>query len=115
LKTIFAFGIVACALLGCTTTSEVVPMGKDSYMVNSDSWTSVSPGQLAIKTSKVANDYCEKQGKHMIVRRMDSAGTPWVTTLTTSFIFSCVGENDPEYARPDLKRDPTTIIEDQRK
>ncbi|MDB6043565.1 MAG: hypothetical protein JWM63_2116, partial [Gammaproteobacteria bacterium] len=31
---------------------------------------------------------------------------------STEFIFSCVEKNDPEYQRPNLRKDPTTVIED---
>jgi hypothetical protein len=107
--------LLALFLFGCATTSDIVPMGKDSYMVNIDSYTSVSPGEVTTQAAKTANAYCDKQGKHMIVRRMDSSGIPWLTTLSTSFVFSCVTDDDPEFARPNLQKDPTTIIEDQRK
>ena len=98
----------------CVSTSEVVPMGKDSYMISVDDSLTWNKGNSAITASKAANAYCERMGKHMIVRRMDTSGTPGWTTLSANFIFSCVTEDDPEYQRPNLKKDPNTVIEDAR-
>jgi hypothetical protein len=52
--------------------------------------------------------YCTH--KFMIVRRIDTKGR--FNGESTEFIFSCVEKNDPEYQRPNLRKDPTTVIED---
>jgi len=94
------------AVAGCVSTPEVVSMGKDSYMimeVGANKQTAVV-GQ--------ANKYCAALGKVIVVRRMDTKSDR--KFQSTSLIFSCVLETDPEYRRPNLKQDPTTVIEDQR-
>jgi hypothetical protein len=103
-----------CALIvtGCAaTTSEIVPAGKDSYLVTgSVAGTRSGEGVAALKA---ANAYCEKLGKHMQIRREETGYS--LDYRAMNLIFSCLDANDPEYQRPDLRRDPTTIIEDQRK
>ena len=99
-------------LASCVSTSPIVPMGKDSYMITgSGNGYPSSRGQSKALAAQQANEYCANMKKLIVVRRMDSDMFGTVTTL----VFSCVNEDDPEYVRPNLRRDPTTIIEDQRK
>jgi len=107
--------VCAAALLlsSCVSTSDVVPIGKDSYMVSGGGTGGLSYGKTSIAATKKANAYCATLHKFMIVRRIDTH-QPF-NGEATDLVFSCVTEDDPEYKRPDLRRDPTTIIEDQRK
>ena len=50
-----------------------------------------------------------------MVRRFDSAAGVFDGTQSTTLVFSCVAEDDPEYTRPNLTKDPSVVIEDQRK
>jgi hypothetical protein len=90
-------------------------MGRDSYTVTSTSRGGLVAGKERINAVKTANAYCDKQGKHMIVRRTDTTGTAGWTPVTDALIFSCVSDDDPEWQRPNLQRDPNTVIQDQRK
>jgi hypothetical protein len=107
--------LAACLTLSaCVSTSEVVPMGKDSYMLNATSRGGLYAGDEAIAAAKSANEFCNKLGKHMIVRRTGTEGVAGLGPVTATFIFSCVSESDPEYTRPDLQKDPSVIIQDNR-
>ncbi len=99
-------GIILCVIIltGCAVASDVVPMGKDSYMVTAPETVM---GQGRIIALKSANKYCASQDNHMIVRRLEA------NALTISLTFSCVSEDDPEYQRPNFKKDPSVIIENQ--
>ncbi len=92
----------------CVNTTEVVPMGRDSFMLTATAWSRDAGKEMAAG-AKAANAYCNGLSKHMIVRRMDSNGRGLATV-----IFSCVSESDPEYKRPDLTKDPSVIIQDNR-
>jgi len=113
----WALIVVTAALTACVSTSEVVPMGKDSYMISSSS--NGGPGGNGahvsrIEAAKAANRYCDAKGLHMVVRNL--GGTTFgLSGGTSELIFSCVTSDDPEYKRPDLRQAPTTVIEDQRK
>lgn len=92
--------------------TDVVPVGPDSYMVSATA-LGVIASQAPINAARAANNYCEQQGRHMIIRRSDNSllsGGP----VSNSLVFSCVTDNDPEYRRPNLRREPNVVIEDQR-
>jgi hypothetical protein len=89
-------------------------MGKDSYMLNATSRGGLFAGDEAIAAAKSANEFCANLGKQMIVRRTGTEGLAGFGPVTNTFIFSCVSENDPEYKRPDLQKDPNVIIQDNR-
>jgi hypothetical protein len=106
--------IVAALIAGCISTSEVVPAGKDSYMVVGTAQGGMNAGKGQIEAVKAANAYCAQSSKLMVIRRTDSGGNAGFGGEHDTLIFSCVAENDPEYQRPNLHADPTTVIEDQR-
>jgi putative hemolysin len=58
--------IVLCAiaaLTGCASTTGVVPMGKDTYMISrSDNSPAASLGALKVETLNEASVYCAKTG-----------------------------------------------------
>jgi hypothetical protein len=100
--------IAASALLaGCVaTTSDVVPAGKDTYMVSAMAAGSVVlAGHSMINATKAANAYCANLGKVMIIRNTQSVGTSGMGSEHSNLIFSCVSEDDPEYKRPELHKE----------
>ncbi len=108
--------VLSVALAGCATTSEIVPYGKDTYMLSSDDiWGGHSGGSLQVKAAQSANAFCAKQGKQFIVRNTGTQGLQGWTPTSSTLIFSCISEKDPEFQRPNLRAEPTTIIEDRRK
>jgi hypothetical protein len=57
------FAIAAGALLtGCVSSSEIVPMGKDSYMVSGQARGGIETGKSLIEATKAANAYCMQKG-----------------------------------------------------
>lgn len=108
-------GAVAMVLAGCVTTSEVVPAGKDSYMVTVSA-RGAAAGDGRIESLKAANAYCATSSRHMIIRRTDTSGIAiGALPVTTALVFSCVDDSDPEWQRPNLRKDPTMVVEDQRR
>lgn len=102
-------------LTGCMSTSEVVSVGKDTYMLMArGSGLLTSSAEVPIEAMKAANVHCASLGRRMIIRRTDTQGTPGLTDMSSSLVFSCVTEDDPEYKRPDLQKDPNVIIQDNR-
>ena len=92
-----------------------MPVGKDSYMIAGRDAGGLNAGKGGIEAARQANAYCASMSKVIVIRRLDTTPIPLSSAQSTQLIFSCVAEDDPEYQRPNLKRDPTTIIEDQRK
>jgi hypothetical protein len=102
-------------LSGCgVSTSEVVPVGRDSFMLTSTARGGLYAGQERIEGAKAANQYCGTLSKHMIIRRSDGNGIPGIGPVTSNLVFSCVASDDPEYQRPNLRHDPNVVVEDRR-
>jgi hypothetical protein len=97
-------GIAAFIVAGCQVSSAVVPAGKDTYMVSSHVGACVSCS-AAVKSLKTANEYCAKQAKVVVVRNTNGATNPFGYDNGNQLIFSCVPADDPEYVRPDLRKD----------
>lgn len=105
----------AAVLAGCMTgSSEIIPAGKDSYIVAGKAVGGLNSGQSIIAATKAANEYCAKQGRFMIIRHTQTGGNAGFGGEHSNLIFSCVTADDPEYKRPNLRNDPTTVVEDQR-
>jgi hypothetical protein len=112
--------IILCAIpsliVGCATTSDVVPYGKDSYMLSSgDVWGGYSQGSLQVKAAQRASSFCAEKGKVFVVRNTGGQGVQGWTSTSSTLIFSCVSENDPEFQRPNLRKEADSVIEDRRK
>lgn len=109
--------LVSLALLsaGCKVSSPVVPAGKDTYQVSSHVGACVSCS-AAVTGLQTANKYCADLGKFLVVRNTTSQTNPFGYTVSNELTFSCVNENDPEYQRPNLRKDNgvTTVEKVQR-
>ena len=103
-KIIFVASITAF-LNGCATTSDIVPYGKDTYMLSAgDIWGGYSSGTLQVKAAQRANEYCQSIGKVFVVRNAGTAGVQGWTSTSSTLVFSCVDEKDAENTRPNLRR-----------
>jgi len=98
--------LAAVALVaGCVSTSEVVPMGKDSYMINGQARGGAVTGHSIIEATKAANAFCAQKGLLMMPRTANTEGSATWTAETSTLVFSCVREDDPEYKRPDMRKE----------
>ena len=61
-------GILALAMSACSTPSDVVPAGKNTYLVRppASSGASTDPDIKAFGIKR-ANEYCDAKGQHAIV------------------------------------------------
>lgn len=108
--------VLAVLAVGCATTSDVVPYGKDTYMLSSgDVWGGYSQGSLQVKAAQRASAFCADKGKVFVVRNTGGQGVQGWTSTSSTLIFSCVAESDPEYQRPNLRKEADTVIEDRRR
>lgn len=101
---IAVFAVVAL-LTGCVTASEIVPAGKDSYMISASAMGGLNSGKGIIEATKTANAYCAKSGKFIVIRHSETGGNAGFGGEHSNLIFTCVNENDPEYGRPNLRKD----------
>jgi hypothetical protein len=99
---------LALILAGCVVNSDIVPAGKDSFMVVS---TARGGATGTIDAVKAANQYCGTESRQMIIRRMDTNGVPGLSPVSSTLVFSCVSADDPEYRRPNLQHEPNVRIQ----
>jgi hypothetical protein len=103
-RMITSLGLIGL-ISGCATTSDIVPYGKDTYMLSAgDIWGGYSSGTLQVKAAQRANEYCQSMGKVFVVRNTGTAGVQGWTSTSSTLVFSCVDEKDAENTRPNLRR-----------
>jgi hypothetical protein len=100
-------------LAACTTTTGVIPIGKDTYMV---SGTGKSPGgysgsEVKVAAFKEAMQFCATQSKQMQVVRTEQRDMSFGVNATAELQFMCLDAGDPELGRPKFKKDADQIIE----
>jgi hypothetical protein len=101
---------------GCTSPSPITPCGQDSYIVTVDDTSGGrSPGRLQVKAAQKASKYCPDQGKVVRVRNTSGEGVTGWKSASSTLVFSCISEDDPESTRPDLRSEADTASEDLRR
>ena len=102
-----ALAALLSLVTGCATTSQVVPYGKDTYMVAAEDVLGVgSSSSMQVNAARKASEFCAGQGKTMRVRNATQEGTQMWTGTSSSLVFSCITESDPENTRPNLVPNP---------
>ena len=96
----------ALMVTACTSITEVVPAGKDTYVVAGDDSLEETSG-ASIKTNlyKKANAHCETMGKKLLPLNES------VSSYAAELRFRCLEEDDPEYVRPIMESVPDVRIE----
>jgi hypothetical protein len=97
--------IVVTSISGCTSSSDVVPMGQNTYMIARTQWGFTGPAPIKAAALKEADDYCRKRGKVMKVIKTVEIGLKFGSEPAAEVYFKCLDPDDPE-----LKKD-TTIEE----
>jgi len=99
--------ISSISLLGaCATSTNVVPAGKDTYLIaGDDTWGTISGEKIKTNLYQKANSYCEERGKK--VQPLDES----VSSYSAELRFRCLSEDDPDYRRPVMETVPDFKIE----
>lgn len=105
------FCIFAIILLsGCgVTTSEVVPAGKDTFMIVGHGYATKAP-EAMLELYKEANKYCSAFEKHFVPVSTSSEPFDQLSS-SVQMHFRCLREGDPELNRPMLEPSPGTLVE----
>lgn len=99
-------------LAGCATSSQIVPIGKDTYMLNREAATGFAgTANVKIQAISEAGQYCQKEGKQLRV-----VGTHEIPGGVGRFSaaevqFMCLNASDADFNRSPLKPLPTAVIE----
>jgi hypothetical protein len=81
----------AATLTACVTTSDVVPTGRDTFMVASHGVMghSSGPAQKA-RAFESANAYCKKSGKEVETLNQSETQSAWGVAPSAEIEFRCV-------------------------
>lgn len=99
LTTIFA----ATFLVGCVSTSDVFEMGRDTYSVSATADGMRSAASARQSAFEAGRQTCAKQGKRFMMVNETMSRTRMAIDTTINVTFRCLSENDPEYARPNIR------------
>lgn len=104
MKTIICLIILSMFfLISCVSISDVVPVGKDTYMMASSSAAmGEGGGNLKAKLAKEASKFCAEQGKLSLLVGFSSVDMAFGRPASAEITFRCLHENDPEYIRPNI-------------
>ena len=101
--------VVAAALMtvACTVRiTEVVPAGKDTFVVSGNAVLKRSSGESIKPTLyEKANAHCKTMGKKLL------PVNEFASLYAAELRFRCLEENDPAYARPIMESAPNVPIE----
>lgn len=105
--------MLTVGLGGCVSTSDVTPMGRDTFMVGTDvtigsGFTSTT--SLASKNLKSANAYCAARGQVMVPDSVQNQGVRGFTPVESNLTFRCVAASDPDNQRPILRPGSTNTL-----
>jgi hypothetical protein len=88
-----SIALLSLGLAACSTVSEVVPMGKDTYMVGSSARGGfTSDAEVKSLAIKRANEYCSGQGKVAQVTSSSSTGVQMWTPQNSEVQFACIAK-----------------------
>ncbi len=105
--------LTATALLtACAGVTDVIPIGKDTYMIASRGvmgWSS-SQEEKALAFQK-AGKYCNSLGKELQPVNTNETAGGYGRIASAEVQFRCLNKDDPEFSRPTMQKAPDTLIQ----
>ena len=100
-------------IVGCASSSGVVPIGKDLYMVSGrgKSPGGYSGGEVKAAAIREANQYCNASGKKLQVVNSTQQDMRFGVEATAELQFMCLDSDDSDYSRTTIKREADRILE----
>jgi hypothetical protein len=81
--------VIAAALVGCVSTSNVTPTGGGTYVVQGRAIGPWNADKERAKALKKATGYCAKQGKRVLLHDMDETGHAALLGEHATITFEC--------------------------
>ena len=95
-----AFPLITAAALLCGCASNIVSMGKDTYMVQHGGWPHMNEGAMEVDCLKDANKFCDKHGLDLIQTTFNGRdGEVFAHNATCELVFKAVPKGSPEDVR----------------
>ena len=93
---------VCLVVTGCTTSSGIIPVGQDAYMVTGTE-KSFKGSAVGIKGSllKQADEFCAKRGGVMVVTKtVQTDMVSFKSDASAEVYFKCLTPDDPQLKHP---------------
>lgn len=84
-----AISILGLALAGCVTTTDVVPIGNDQFMLTGHASGGLNAGKGTAAALQKASEYCAARAQHLVLVNTDAHGMAAVGGESTSLVFTC--------------------------
>lgn len=98
--------VVVILVSGCATiSSEVVPIGKDTYQLSMTGVGFATQANTNIKALKAANAYCGRMGKRMVLQHSAESGVYGFSPRQDQLVFMCVDDNDRASAKGEVQHE----------
>lgn len=96
----------------CGSISQVVPIGRDSFMVESHGVAGNGASSTEkTKAFQTAAAHCKSLGREFQPISTNQTEAGWGRPPSAEVQFRCLAAGDPELGRPQLQKVPDTIIE----
>ena len=112
------FVLLLLILASCVSMSDIVSVGKDTYMISGSSRAfAAGGGKLKADLLKEAENFCASKNKVLLMTNATAKDMVFGQSAAHSeVIFRCLDENDPEFKRPEIDSVyPKTRIEIENK
>jgi len=106
-KPALIISLAVFALVGCSTSPEIVPAGPDTYSVSAGGGLGWTPSSAPIraKVYRAANDFCAERGLIMVPVSVDQRpGEMGRHTASMELVFRALRPGDPEIERPTVEK-----------
>jgi hypothetical protein len=110
--------IVALLLSACASSSGVVPIGPDTFLVSRQAGSGFTGlGSLKADAFREAGRYCTDQNKFIRVVNTTDSSPPYVlgNFPRTEIQFMCLESQDSELTRPKMQAAPASVVNIQGK
>lgn len=96
---------------GCATSTGVVPIGQDTYMIGKSTNLQVSSSGIKANAFREAQKFCAKQSKQVqVVRTSEKDMVLGSNMATVELQFMCLSEGDAELQRPKLQKEADKVV-----
>jgi len=92
--------LLLTALISGCTTSGVVPVGPNTYLITKSVWGFSGAAPIKAEAIKEAADYCASHGKVLMVTKTVENGVKFGTTPSAEVYFKALAPDDPELKNP---------------
>lgn len=91
--------MMAALIAGCAT-SDVVPMGQNTYMVTRHVYGFTGPSHIKAELLEKADEYCKDHGKVLLVTKTVEIGLKFGQEAAAEVYFKALDPNDPLLKNP---------------